>query len=85
LFSDESKWRSTLLLEAWPDRGHWTAIHTGQFIYIETDDDLSEFYNLELDPYEMDNMIDNPEYQPRILELKEILQKEKERDIPSPE
>jgi len=77
LLSGTGEWRDHLLLEAWPDRGHWTAIHTGQYVYIETDNDLSEFYDLEVDPYQMDNMINDPKYQSKILELKEYLQKEK--------
>ncbi len=77
LLSGTGDWRDHLLLEAWPDRGHWTAIHTGQYVYVETDNDLSEFYNLETDPYQMDNMINNPQYQSIILELQAYLQKEK--------
>ena len=78
LFTPDADWRKTLLLEAWPDRGHWTAVHTGQFVYIETDNDLSEFYDLSIDPYEMDNRINDPAYQAVILELKAILAKDKE-------
>lgn len=77
LLSGTGDWRDHLLLEAWPDRGHWTAIHTGQYVYIETDNDLSEFYNLESDPYQLDNMINDKKYQSMILELQADLQKEK--------
>jgi len=78
LLEGDEEWRSTLLLEAWPDRGHWTAVHTGNSIYIETDNDLSEFYDLEIDPYELENRIDVLDYQSIILELKEVLRQEKE-------
>jgi arylsulfatase A-like enzyme len=85
LLQNNGLWRSTLLMEAWPDRGHWTAIHTGDSIYIETDNDLSEFYDLNTDPYELDNMINNPAYQAQIAELKVILQKEVQpRTTPPP-
>ncbi len=77
LLSGTGNWRDHLLLEAWPDRGHWTAIHTGQYVYIETDNDMSEFYNLATDPFQMDNMINDPKYQSMILELQAYLQKEK--------
>jgi N-acetylglucosamine-6-sulfatase len=76
LLQNNGSWRSTLLMEAWPDRGHWTAIHTGDSIYIETDNDLSEFYDLNTDPYELDNIINSPADQARINELKVILHKE---------
>jgi arylsulfatase A-like enzyme len=78
------EWRSTLLLEAWPDRGHWTAVHTGDSIYIETDNDLSEFYDLVSDPYEMENAIDDPQYESTIMELKAILDREKVPTNPPP-
>lgn len=77
LFSGDVEWRDHLLLEAWPDRGVWTAIHTGDAIYIETEGDLSEFYDLTIDPFEMENQIDNEQYQELITRLKGYLQEEK--------
>lgn len=85
LLSENGAWRSKLLLEAWPDRGHWTAIHTGQYVYIETVDDLSEFYDLSIDPYEMDNAIDKPEYQTIIADLEAFMRKEEIPRLPPPE
>jgi N-acetylglucosamine-6-sulfatase len=75
LLTKKGDWRTSVLLEAWPDRGHWTAIHTDQYIYIETDNDISEIYDLKSDPYEMDNMINAPKFQPIILELQTLLKK----------
>lgn len=77
LFKPNKKWRERLLLEAWPPRGVWSAIHTGRYVYAETEGDLSEFYDLEVDPYQMDNQIDNPEYQDIIADMKKQLQKDK--------
>jgi len=76
LITGSSDWRSSLLLEAWPDRGHWTAMHTVQYVYIETENDKSEFYDLAVDPYEMENAIGDPQYQSIIQELQQELQKE---------
>ena len=84
LLNRSGEWRSSLLLEAWPDRGHWVSMHTEQYVYIETENDKSEFYDLAVDPYEMDNGIDNPIYQSIILELQQELQKEKEPRLPEP-
>lgn len=84
LLNGTGEWRSSLLLEAWPDRGHWTAIHTDQYVYIETENDLSEFYDLEVDPYEMENAVNDPKYQSIILELQQTLLKEKEPRLPKP-
>lgn len=78
LFGGDTEWRDHILLEAWPDRGAWSAIHTGDYIYIETQDDMSEFYNLKLDPFEMDNAINDPQYQEMIVKLQQYLQTEKQ-------
>lgn len=84
LFGGESEWRDHILLEAWPDRGAWAAIHTGDSIYIETEDDLSEFYDLTRDPFQMDNDIDDPQYRELILELKQYLEEERQPGGSSP-
>lgn len=84
LLNGTDTWCASLLLEAWPDRGAWTAVHTGQYVYIENDGYISEFYDLEIDPYEMENKIDAPEYQAIIQDLQATLQKEKvPKDMPS--
>jgi len=85
LLTGNGEWRSSLLLEAWPDRGNWVSMHTEQYVYIETENDKSEFYDLAVDPYEMENAIDNPQYQSIILELQQELQKEKVPRLPPPE
>jgi arylsulfatase A-like enzyme len=85
LLTRSGDWRTHLLLEAWPDRGHWAAIHTGQYVYIETENDKSEFYDLSIDPYEMESAINDPKYQGIIAELQQILQTEKEPKLPPPE
>ncbi|NWG07793.1 MAG: sulfatase-like hydrolase/transferase [Chloroflexi bacterium] len=85
LLRGEGEWRTHLLLEAWPDRGHWTAIHTGDSVYIETDNDLSEFYDLKIDPYELNNLINDPEYQSQIAELEAIMRREEQVRVAPPE
>jgi arylsulfatase A-like enzyme len=77
LLNGTTTWRDMLLLEAWPDRGHWSAVHTGNTIYIETEGDLSEFYNLTLDPFQMTNLINDAQYQEIIARLKQYLTEER--------
>lgn len=77
LFTPGKKWRDHILLEAWPPRGVWSVIHTGRYVYAETEGDLSEFYDLEVDPYQLDNQIDNPAYQDMIADMKKQLEKDK--------
>jgi arylsulfatase A-like enzyme len=77
LFEPNSKWRDHILLEAWPPRGEWAAIHTDRYVYAETQNDLSEFYDLETDPYQLENQINNPAYKDIIAEMKKQLEKDK--------
>ncbi|HAX67976.1 MAG TPA: hypothetical protein DCY14_00065, partial [Anaerolineae bacterium] len=77
LFSGGTEWRDHILLEAWPDRGAWTAIHTGEYVYVETENDLSEFYDLNLDPFQLENAIREPQYQDLIATLKQYMEEEK--------
>ena len=85
LLSGNGEWRTKLLLEAWPDRGHWTAIHTGQYVYIETVNDTSEFYDLLDDPFELENAINDPQYQSIIAELQAFMESESQPRLPRPE
>lgn len=77
LFNPNKKWRDHILLEAWPPRGVWTAVHSGRYVYAETEGDLSEFYDLEVDPYQLENQINNPDYQDVIADMNKQLDKDK--------
>ena len=70
LFEPGGAWRAGVLIEGWPGRGVYSAYHTGRYVYGETIGDRAEFYDLEKDPYQLENDIDNPEYQEIILQLK---------------
>jgi uncharacterized sulfatase len=73
LFSGDTEWREGILLEGWPDRGVYTAVHTADHLYSETTDDRSEFYDLAADPYQLENLIDDPAYEKLIQEYKDLL------------
>jgi arylsulfatase A-like enzyme len=77
LFDANKKWRDHILLEAWPPRGVWAAVRTDRYVYGETENDLSEFYDLQLDPYELENQINNPAYMDIIAKMKKQLEKDK--------
>ena len=46
LFNPNGTWREGVLLEGWPPRGVYSAIHTEQYLYAETVDDIAELYDL---------------------------------------
>lgn len=70
---DGGPWRNALLFEGWPPRGHYTSIHTERYVYSETRGDISEFYDLQTDPYEMTSQINNPAYKDIIDALRQQL------------
>ena len=75
LLSGNADWREGVLLEGWPPRGVYAAVHTNRYVYAETIDDKSEFYDLQNDPYQLENLIDDPVYQDLIEHHKELLHK----------
>jgi hypothetical protein len=78
LLTGTEVWRESLLIEGWPPRGIFAAMHTGHYVYAETEGDRSEFYDLQADPYQLQNRIDDPVYSEIINDLKEQLHKAKE-------
>ncbi len=78
-------WRDSLLLEGWPARGFYSAITTGRYVYAETQGDRSEFYDLQLDPYELNNLIEDAASQELIKEMQTKLNLVREpEDVPTP-
>jgi arylsulfatase A-like enzyme len=63
LMRGTDRWRTDLLVEHWPwDTSPYAAFVGRRLVYVETEDDLSELYDLRTDPYQLQNQIDNPAY-----------------------
>lgn len=79
MLAGEAWTREEIFIECWPSRGHWELLHRGRYKYVETDGDenLSEFYDLEEDPYELQNQIKNPDYADLIAEMKTALEEKR--------
>jgi arylsulfatase A-like enzyme len=63
LMQGTSEWRDGLLLEGWPGQQegeHYQALRTERYVYIETDNDTAELYDLNHDPFEMNNILNDP-------------------------
>lgn len=86
LLQGGDNWREDLLLEGWPKRNEppFLAIHTGRYVYTETEGDRAELYDLENDPYQLENQIDNPEYAQILARLKVRLAEERASVQPTP-
>jgi arylsulfatase A-like enzyme len=92
LLADGSKtnpsvsWRQELLLEGWAQpalvkagRAGYAAVHTGRYVYVETDGDRSELYDLMIDPHQLQNQVDNSAYARVVSDLKPRLQRLREQ------
>jgi arylsulfatase A-like enzyme len=73
LTSTATDWRAWLLLEAWPYPHPWRAIRTDDFLYVETEGDVNELYDMVNDPYQLQNQYRNPAYAATVRELAAII------------
>lgn len=73
LLKHDGNWREGILLEGWPGRGNYTAVRTQNYVYAETEGDIPEFYNLQLDPFEMKNVAAEPQYKDLIAQHQLLL------------
>jgi N-acetylglucosamine-6-sulfatase len=80
--NQSASWREELLLEGWAGaaaikegRAPYAAIHTGRYVYVETEGDRSELYDLMSDPHQLQNHVDNSAYARVISDLKPRLQR----------
>lgn len=80
------EWRSHLLLEGFPigvayvgNSPNFQAVHNGRYVYIETDGQMAELYDLETDPHQLNNHINNKDYTQVIAQMQAALAEERER------
>lgn len=73
LLEGDGSWRDELLLEAWPGQFHYSAVRTERYVYVETDGDLPELYDLERDPHQLENAVDDPSYADVVADLRRRL------------
>jgi hypothetical protein len=48
---------------------NFSAVHTGRYVYAEYQNGDREFYDMQVDPYQLTNMVNDPNYQGIIAEL----------------
>lgn len=56
LLQGSDVWRDDLLIESWRDQTFFDGIHTERYVYIETYGQRAELYDLQTDPYQLDNL-----------------------------
>lgn len=70
LLTDAGSWREELLIEAWMLGRPYVAVHTSRYVYVDNKGDRAELYDLQIDPYQLDNRADDPAYVPIVGEMK---------------
>ena len=66
------QWRNDLMCET---HGHWNnhvgrLVVTNRYKYIWNEDDIDELYDLEKDPFELNNLINNKDYKDILVDMK---------------
>jgi N-acetylglucosamine-6-sulfatase len=78
LLQGDEDWRDKILIEAWPKPGQdsppYLAVRTARYLYVETRGDRSELYDMESDPFQLENQIDNLKYADIVAELHAYLE-----------
>ena len=70
---EDIPWRDDLMCET---HGHWTITHVGRMVvtsrykYIWNDEDMDELYDLEKDPFELKNLVNNVDYEDILTDMK---------------
>ena len=76
-FSSAAPVRDHLLLEGWTlrtsKRPNWYALHTDRYVLIHNENDLSEFYDLRKDPFQLKNVFKTARQKSRVQSMDEIL------------
>jgi arylsulfatase A-like enzyme len=81
LLQGNPEWRDRLVIENWVRFGPYTAVRTDRYLYVEWDNDRTELYDMENDPYQLDNQAENPEYAEVLADLHNYLRQVRpERD-----
>jgi arylsulfatase A-like enzyme len=75
-------WRDELLIEGWVGEAAlklgwapYAAIHTGRYVYVETEGDRSELYDLTTDSHQQHNQVENPTHTSVVADLKARLKR----------
>lgn len=67
-------WRERLIIENWIEPGHYSAVRSDQFLYVQWDQFLPELYDTSRDPYQLENLAGLPEFAPMVNDFRNYLE-----------
>lgn len=79
LLDGTGSWRQDLLLEVWPDPllgmpfPPTVAVRTDRYVYAESEGDRPELYDLQADPYQLENRASNPAHAAIVADMRQRL------------
>jgi N-acetylglucosamine-6-sulfatase len=73
LLVGDAPWRDRLVIENWVRFGPYVAVRTEHYLYVEWESDETELYDMEEDPYQLENQVGNPAYAGVVDELRRFL------------
>lgn len=87
LLKGTTDWRDSMLLEGWPGTDdeatsfipdgvpgpHYQALRTEHFLYVESDKDKAELYDMATDPYQLNNLAEDPSKKKLLRKLRKRL------------
>jgi arylsulfatase A-like enzyme len=77
LANEPVTWREDFLVEAWGERRKdlpaYSAVRGLDYLYVVYADETREYYDLAADPYQMENVVESPDYVDQVLAAQERL------------
>lgn len=70
----EVDWRDRLIIENWIEPGHYAAVRSDQFLYVQWDQFQPELYNTFDDPHQLENLASLQEYSPLMNDFRNYLE-----------
>ena len=67
--------RDKLLIESWRRAEPYLAVRTAEYLYVEYAHDLTELYDMDEDPHQLNNIAQDPDYAVVVAELHDYLEK----------
>lgn len=74
LLEGGQEWRDKLLIENWRQGEPFIGVRTQQYLYVEYAQDITELYDMQVDPYQLNNVAQDPAYAEVVAELHDYLE-----------
>lgn len=67
-------WRDKLIIENWIRYGPYIGVRSDRYLYVEWENDRSELYDMDIDPYQLENQAENSKYGQVISDMQDFIE-----------